>query len=91
MTFVHATFVFATYVHIRNISAVTDQILMKFWDPKFFGPKFFFGTYLSSLVKIESVTAEIFLIWTNIAKTGQISPLWLESVKDGSRNLPFKH
>ena len=29
VTFVHATFVLATYVHIRNISAVTDMILMK--------------------------------------------------------------
>ena len=29
VTFVHATFVLVTYVHIRNISAVTDPILMK--------------------------------------------------------------
>ena len=29
VTFVHATFVLATYVPIRNISAVTDPILMK--------------------------------------------------------------
>ena len=27
------------------------------------------GTYLESLVKIESVTAEIFLIWTNVPRT----------------------
>ena len=27
------------------------------------------GTYLYSLVKIRSVTAEIFLIWTNVART----------------------
>ena len=27
------------------------------------------GTYLESLVKIGSVTAEIFLIWTNVART----------------------
>ena len=27
------------------------------------------GTYLKSLVKIGSVTAEIFLIWTNVART----------------------
>ena len=26
------------------------------------------GTYLESLVKIGSVTAEIFLIWTNVAR-----------------------
>ena len=31
MTFVHATFVLATFVHIRNISAVTDPILMKLY------------------------------------------------------------
>ena len=30
-TFVHATFVLVTYVHIRNISAVTDPILMKLY------------------------------------------------------------
>ena len=29
----------------------------------------FHGTYLKCLVKIGSVTAEIFLIWTNIAMT----------------------
>ena len=29
VTFVHTIFVLATYVHIRNISAVTDPILMK--------------------------------------------------------------
>ena len=29
MTFVHATFVLPIFVHIRNISAVTDQIFMK--------------------------------------------------------------
>ena len=31
VTFVHATFVLVTYVHIRNISAVTDPILMKLY------------------------------------------------------------
>ena len=31
VTFVQATFVLATFVHIRNISAVTDPILIKFW------------------------------------------------------------
>ena len=31
VTFVHATFVLAIYVHIRNISAVTDPILMKLY------------------------------------------------------------
>ena len=29
VTFVQATFVLTTFVHIRNISAVTDPILMK--------------------------------------------------------------
>ena len=51
-TFVHATYVLATLVHISNISAVTDQILTKLLDPIFggpdfcrqylFGPKYFF-------------------------------------------------
>ena len=27
------------------------------------------GTYLQSLIKIGSVTVEIFLIWTNVART----------------------
>ena len=27
------------------------------------------GTYLKNLVKIESVTAELFLIWTNVVRT----------------------
>ena len=31
--------------------------------------KMFPGTYLQSLVKIGSVAAEIFLIWTNFART----------------------
>ena len=31
VAFVHATFVLATFVHIRNISAVTDPILMKLY------------------------------------------------------------
>ena len=31
VTFVHTTFVLATFVHIRNISAVTDPILMKLY------------------------------------------------------------
>ena len=29
----------------------------------------FTGTYLSSFIKIGAVTAEIFLIWTNVART----------------------
>ena len=35
VTFVHATFVLETLVHIRNISAVTDQILTRFFSPNF--------------------------------------------------------
>ena len=31
LTFVQSTFVLATFVHIRNISAVTDQILIKLY------------------------------------------------------------
>ena len=40
-----------------------------------------------SWVKIGSVTAEIMLIWANVARTYS-SPLQLVSVKEGSRNLP---
>ena len=46
-----------------------------------------------SLVKIGSVTAEIFLIWINVTRTyfyGQMSLWQLVSVKDGPRNLPLK-
>ena len=32
MIFVQATFVLATFVHISNISAVTDPILARFWQ-----------------------------------------------------------
>ena len=35
MTFAQATFVLAAFVHIRNISAVTDQILAKLFGPNF--------------------------------------------------------
>ena len=31
VTFVHATFALATFVHIRDISAVTDPIFMKLY------------------------------------------------------------
>ena len=72
-TFVQVTFVLATFVHIRNISAVNDTILTKFWVRKFF-----FGPNKSKACKkigfkkfdqILSVTIEIFLIWTNVART----------------------
>ena len=59
VTFVHATFVLETLVHIRNISAVTDQILTRFFspnflqtliflDPKICGPTIFRTTFLPS-------------------------------------------
>ena len=32
VTFVQATFVLVTFVHIRNISAVSDSILMKLYN-----------------------------------------------------------
>ena len=35
VTFVKATFVLATFVHIRNVSAVTDPILSKRFGPNF--------------------------------------------------------
>ena len=37
MTFVRATYVLASFVHISNISAVTDQILTKFCGSNFSG------------------------------------------------------
>ena len=42
VTFVKETFVLVTFVHIRKISAVTDPILTKLCEPKFFAP----GNYL---------------------------------------------
>ena len=147
MTFVKATYVLAKFVHISNISAVTDPILNKLFGPNFlgviifvlgpnfFGPKFFqtqnlfqaqnlwsgnfigltkivraqknfqpkffqtqifftpkiffglkyfgqkkFGPKIKapqnfgsiSLVEIGSVTAEILLIWTNVARAYEV-------------------
>ena len=43
VTFVHETFVQATFVHIRNISAVTDPILTKLFGPDFLQALNFFG------------------------------------------------
>ena len=37
MTFVQATFLLGTFVHISNISALTDQILTKLLGPNFLG------------------------------------------------------
>ena len=55
-------------------------------DPKKLNPK--------RLVKIQSVTAEILLIWTNVARTymlpGQISPWKLAHAKDCPTNLLSK-
>ena len=51
------------------------------------------GTYFQSLVKIGSVTAEIFLIWTNVSRTNVAWTnvvLAVENVQYGPRNLPFK-
>ena len=42
VTFVHATFFLATFVHIRNTSAVTDPMLTKlFWSNYLGAPTFF--------------------------------------------------
>ena len=60
-TFVQATFVLATYVHIRNISAVTVLDPTNFLIPK--------NGVQKPWVKIVSVTAKIFLIWTNVGRT----------------------
>ena len=38
VTFVQATYVMATFVHISNISAVNDPILTKLFGPNFWGP-----------------------------------------------------
>ena len=51
------------------------------------------GTYIKSLVKIESVTAEIFLIWTDVARTNVAWTnvnLIVGSILDVPRNLPLK-
>ena len=50
VTFVKATFVLATFVHIRNVSAVTDPILTKrlgpnFWQALTFLIEIFLGPY----------------------------------------------
>ena len=49
VTFVHATFVLETLVHIRNISAVTDQILTRFFSPNFLQTLIFFIIMLVQL------------------------------------------
>ena len=41
VTFVHAVLVLATFVRIRNISAVSDPIFTTFWTQFLFGPKFY--------------------------------------------------
>ena len=72
--------------------------LENFWEQKSlvinkkikFGPK---EWPPKSLVKIGSLTAEIFLIWTNVVRTmlpEQISPWQLAFAKDGPRNLLLK-
>ena len=43
VTFVKATYVLAIFVHIRNISIVTDPILTKLFWPNFFQPNIFFA------------------------------------------------
>ena len=40
VTFVQATFVLATFVHISNVSAFTDLLLTKLFWPNFFGALF---------------------------------------------------
>ena len=51
------------------------------------------GIYFWSLVKIWSVTAEIFLTWTNVPMTNVAwtnVPVTFKSVQDGPRNLTLK-
>ena len=77
VTFAQATLVPATFVHIKNISAITDPIMTKFFGPNFFGALNFFEPKNlvvqknygpKSVVEIWSVTAEIFLIWINVTR-----------------------
>ena len=52
-TFVQAIFVLVTFVHIRNISAVTDPILPDFLDPIFTGLfliNFFYHIFLTKIL-----------------------------------------
>ena len=46
VTFVHTIFVLAIFFHIRNISAVTDPILTKLFEPNFLGALIFLGEHL---------------------------------------------
>ena len=46
MTFVHATYVLTTLVHIKNISAVADPILTKLFAPNFLGSPIFVRQHL---------------------------------------------
>ena len=57
VTFVKATYILATFVHISKISTVTDRILIKVWDtifcclnfcgPRIFRWNFFWPKYFS--------------------------------------------
>ena len=46
-----------------NIRSVTDEIFLRNML------KMVLGTYLYSLIKVGSVTAKIFLIWTYVTRT----------------------
>ena len=51
------------------------------------------GTYLKSLVKVRYITAEIFLIWTNVVRTNVAwtnVTLTPKICSFGPRNLPLK-
>ena len=66
-----------------------EILLKKFGQKKLRTPK---KLVTKKLDKIGSVIAELFLIWTKVAKT---NVAWtnitlIASVKDGPRNLPLK-
>ena len=87
VTFVKATFVLATFVHIRNVSAVTDPILTKrlgpnFWQALtflieiFLGPYKFFGP---TILWTQNLWIQNF-VWTSIFfRTNFFGPKFFET------------
>ena len=56
VTFVKENFFSVTFIHIKNISAVTDPILTKLFGPWFFGPQFFWTHQISGPKRFWSTT-----------------------------------
>ena len=74
MTFVHATFVLATFVHISNISAVADPILTKLLYPIFGALIFVDHIFLTKLLQAQNFFGKIGSV------PGQMSPCQLAFV-----------